>query len=131
MAEGIEGGCRCGAVRYAIDLAELPLTYACHCHFRQTWSGSAFSQQAMLQKTQAPPPPSQPIRIALSDDGLTSWNGVGITRAELEEKLDAVAGNQPEVMIQATRLVRYSNVIAVLASVQRHGITRVGVVQGA
>jgi biopolymer transport protein ExbD len=53
------------------------------------------------------------------------------SRADLKVRLDAVAASQSEVMIQATRLVHYGNVLAVLASVQRHGITCVGVVQGA
>lgn len=44
----IEGGCRCGAVRYTLALDDLPLTYACHCTDCQTWSGSAFSQQAVV-----------------------------------------------------------------------------------
>jgi hypothetical protein len=48
MAEKILGGCKCGAVRYQIDVHNLPLTYACHCLDCQTWSGSAFSQQALL-----------------------------------------------------------------------------------
>lgn len=42
------GGCRCGAVRYALALQSLPNTYACHCLDCQTWSGSAFSQQTFL-----------------------------------------------------------------------------------
>jgi len=41
----IQGGCRCGAVRYTLALDQLPRTYACHCRDCQTWSGSAFSQQ--------------------------------------------------------------------------------------
>ena len=44
----IEGGCRCGAVRYTLSLDDLPRTYACHCTDCQTWSGSAFSQQAVV-----------------------------------------------------------------------------------
>ncbi len=48
MTDGIEGGCRCGAVRYTLALDDLPLTYACHCTDCQTWSGSAFSQQAVV-----------------------------------------------------------------------------------
>lgn len=44
----IEGGCRCGAVRYTLAQEVLPLTYACHCRDCQTWSGSAFSQQTWL-----------------------------------------------------------------------------------
>ena len=47
MAE-IDGGCRCGAVRYELALDALPSTYACHCLDCQTWSGSAFSQQTFL-----------------------------------------------------------------------------------
>ena len=44
----VEGGCRCGAVRYRLSLDALPRTYVCHCLDCQTWSGSAFSQQALL-----------------------------------------------------------------------------------
>jgi len=45
---GIQGGCRCGAVRYELALDALPTTYACHCLDCQTWSGSAFSQQTFV-----------------------------------------------------------------------------------
>jgi len=41
----IEGGCRCGASRYAVDLPWPPLTYACHCTLCQRATGSAFAQQ--------------------------------------------------------------------------------------
>ena len=44
----VGGGCRCGAVRYMLALDALPPTYACHCTDCQTWSGSAFSQQAVV-----------------------------------------------------------------------------------
>lgn len=44
----IEGGCRCGQVRYTLALDALPRTYACHCRDCQTWTGSAFSQQTFL-----------------------------------------------------------------------------------
>lgn len=44
----IEGGCRCGAVRYTLDLAEPPPAYACHCHICQRWTGSAFSLNALV-----------------------------------------------------------------------------------
>lgn len=47
----IQGGCRCGAVRYTLALDALPRTYACHCRDCQTWSGSAFSQQAFLPES--------------------------------------------------------------------------------
>ncbi|MGN6377211.1 MAG: GFA family protein [Sphingomonas sp.] len=47
----IEGGCNCGAVRYTLALDSLPATYACHCHQCQRWSGSAFSQQALVPES--------------------------------------------------------------------------------
>ncbi|MGH6985235.1 MAG: GFA family protein [Caulobacteraceae bacterium] len=43
MTGAIEGGCRCGAVRYRLKLDRLPKVYACHCRDCQTWSASAFS----------------------------------------------------------------------------------------
>ena len=48
MANKIEGGCRCGAVRYRLAAAGLPPVYACHCHQCQRWSVSAFSLQALV-----------------------------------------------------------------------------------
>lgn len=43
-----EGGCRCGAVRYAIALDKMPSVYCCHCLACQSGSGTAFSQQAIV-----------------------------------------------------------------------------------
>ena len=48
MSETIEGGCRCGAIRYRLKIDKLPKVYACHCRDCQTWSGSAFSLQAIV-----------------------------------------------------------------------------------
>jgi hypothetical protein len=48
MTETIEGGCRCGRVRYRAATGGLPRVYACHCLDCQTWSGSAFSAQFIL-----------------------------------------------------------------------------------
>lgn len=48
MSDHIEGGCRCGAVRYRVKADKLPNVYACHCRDCQTWSGSAFSLQAIV-----------------------------------------------------------------------------------
>jgi hypothetical protein len=45
---GLTGGCRCGGVRYSLNLPQLPRAYACHCLDCQTWSGSAFSEQFLL-----------------------------------------------------------------------------------
>lgn len=48
MSEAIEGGCRCGAVRYRLKQESLPRVYACHCTDCQTWTGSAFSLQCIV-----------------------------------------------------------------------------------
>ena len=48
MADAITGGCRCGAVRYTLAMDTLPRTYTCHCLHCQTWTGTAFSQQAVV-----------------------------------------------------------------------------------
>ena len=47
-SENLQGGCLCGAVRYAIELNCLPPVYVCHCLDCQTWSGSAFSIQCVM-----------------------------------------------------------------------------------
>jgi len=51
MSGKIEGGCRCGAVRYSVALDKLPNAYACHCRDCQTWSGSAFSTQFIVPES--------------------------------------------------------------------------------
>jgi hypothetical protein len=52
MSEAIEGGCRCGAIRYRLKAEGLPTVYACHCRDCQTWSGSAFSLQFIVPENQ-------------------------------------------------------------------------------
>ena len=44
----IHGGCRCGATRYTLAVAAMPPVYCCHCLDCQSWSGSAFSEQAVV-----------------------------------------------------------------------------------
>lgn len=44
----LSGRCRCGAVQYTVAMTALPATYACHCGYCQTWSGSAFALHALL-----------------------------------------------------------------------------------
>jgi biopolymer transport protein ExbD len=83
--------------------------------------------------TNAPPPPVDPviIRIDVDFDGTIGWNGeiVG-SRAELEQRLLAVAAepDQPEVHLRPNRLVTYKHVAMVMASAQRLGVTKIGIV---
>ena len=46
---GMEGGCRCGASRYTLAVEGPPPVYCCHCRDCQTWSGSAFTEQAVVR----------------------------------------------------------------------------------
>jgi len=52
MTITVEGGCRCGRVRYRAEVPALPNVYACHCRDCQTWSGSAFSLQFIVAEDQ-------------------------------------------------------------------------------
>jgi len=81
----------------------------------------------------AAPPPKPPtiIRIDLDFDGTIGWNGEIIaTRGELEERLRQVAAepDQPEVHLRPNKLVTYKYVAMVMASAQRLGVTKIGIV---
>ena len=47
----VAGGCRCGAVRYELAHDRPPPVYCCHCRDCQTWTASAFSQQAAVRES--------------------------------------------------------------------------------
>jgi hypothetical protein len=69
MADTIEGGCRCGAVRYKVKLDRLPNVYACHCLDCQTWSGSAFSLQFFVPEDALEVSGTPCLYERVSDDG--------------------------------------------------------------
>ena len=79
----------------------------------------------------APPKPPEIIRIDVDFDGTVGWNGVIVAdRAELENKLSQVAAlpDQPEVHLRPNKLVSYKVVAMVMASAQRLGVTKIGLV---
>jgi biopolymer transport protein ExbD len=79
----------------------------------------------------APPKPPEIMRIDVDFDGTIGWNGVIVAdRAELEAKLQAVAAmpDQAEVHLRPNKLVSYKVVAMVLASAQRLGVTKIGLV---
>jgi hypothetical protein len=69
MSDTIEGGCRCGAVRYRLKLDKLPNVYACHCLDCQTWSGSAFSLQFFVPEDALEVAGTPYLYERVSDDG--------------------------------------------------------------
>ena len=84
--------------------------------------------------TGTPPPPATPpvvVTIDIDFDGTVLWNGEPIPdRGVLESRLSQAAAqpDQPEVHIRPNKLVEYKSVATVLASAQRLGITKLGMV---
>ena len=80
----------------------------------------------------APPPvPPEIIRIDVDFDGTIGWNGEIIAdRAVLESRLSQVAAqaDQPEVHLRPNKLVTYKYVAMIMASAQRLGVTKIGIV---
>ena len=81
-----------------------------------------------------PPPPEKPpviVQIDIDFDGTILWNAVALSsRQELETKLSELAAlpEQPEVHVRPNKLVLYKSVAMVMASAQRLGVTKMGIV---
>ncbi len=78
-----------------------------------------------------PPKPPEIIRIDVDFDGRIGWNGEVIPdRNTLENRLAAVAAlpDQPEVHLRPNKLVQYETVAMIMASAQRLGVTKIGLV---
>ncbi len=78
-----------------------------------------------------PPRPPEIVRIDVDFDGTIGWNGVIVSPgAELENKLLAVAAqpDQDEVHLRPNKLVTYKHVAHVMATAQRLGVTKIGLV---
>lgn len=80
-----------------------------------------------------PPPTKEPVVITIDVDfdGTVLWDNVVVPdRASLEQKLMAVASqaDQPEVHLRPNKLVPYKSVAGVMASAQRLGVTKIGMV---
>ena len=77
-----------------------------------------------------PKEPRPPIRVDIDFDGTIGWNGVAVTRDEVQAKLREVAAepDQQEVHLRPNKLVSYKNVVFVMASAQRLGVTKIGLV---
>ncbi|HZE12109.1 MAG TPA: biopolymer transporter ExbD [Burkholderiales bacterium] len=81
-----------------------------------------------------PPPPLVPpevVTIEVDFDGTVIWNGrVVPDRQELEARLRAAAEmrEQPEVHLRPNKLVKYESVAMVMASAQRLGLKKIGLI---
>lgn len=82
------------------------------------------------------PPPmtnEQPVVVTIDVDfdGTILWDGQVVPdRATLEAKMNSVAAmpNQPEVHLRPNKLVEYKVVAGVMATAQRLGVTKIGMV---
>ena len=81
-----------------------------------------------------PPPPlvlPQVVKIDIDGNGTVYWNGeVAPDRTSLEDKIrDAAAQTpQPEVHLRPDKASRYAVAAEVMASAQRLGLTKIGIV---
>jgi biopolymer transport protein ExbD len=80
-----------------------------------------------------PPPPTPPevVQIDVDFDGTVLWNGIIVpNKQELEVRLTSAAAQaiQPEVHLRPNKLVQYKSVAMVMASAQRIGLTKMGIV---
>ena len=81
-----------------------------------------------------PPPPlvkPEVVKIDIDNTSRIYWNGEVVTgRAELEEKLTAAAAQavQPELHLRPDKAAKYEQVALVLASSQRLGLTKIGII---
>ena len=81
------------------------------------------------------PPPNaekpEVLRIDVSPDSRVLWNGEPVAAGEEVEHrmaVEAAKAVQPEVHLRPDRRARYEVVAGVLASAQRSGLTKIGVV---
>ena len=87
-----------------------------------------------LNMPQASVPPRvkpEVITLDIEASGRLLWNGEALPdRAALEARLKAAAAqpDQPELHLRANRAVEYGVVATVLASAQRLGVTKLGMV---
>ena len=79
----------------------------------------------------APAVPPEVVTIELDFDGTVIWNGQVIPdRHTLEWRLQgaAMAAEQPEIHLRPNKLVKYSHVAMVMASAQRLGLKKIGII---
>ena len=86
-----------------------------------------------MPQTNNPPPPIRPevIQIDIDFDGTMTWNGQPVpNRTALESRLAQVAAEpvQAEIHLRPNKLVPYKDVAEVMASAQRLGATKIGLI---
>ena len=78
-----------------------------------------------------PPHPPQVVQIDIGADGTVNWNGAAVGgAAALDAKFRAVAAeaDQDEIRLRPDKSAPYKAVAEVLASAQREGATKIGLI---
>jgi biopolymer transport protein ExbD len=81
-----------------------------------------------------PPPPlvkPEVVKIDIDNTSRIYWNGEVVSgRQELEDKITAAAAQslQPEIHLRPDKKAKYDNVALVLATAQRLGLTKIGII---
>ncbi|RQZ88896.1 biopolymer transporter ExbD [Burkholderia cepacia] len=78
-----------------------------------------------------PPHPPQVVQIDIGADGAVNWNGAAVGGgAALDAKFRAVAAeaDQDEIRLRPDKSAPYKAVAEVLASAQREGATKIGLI---
>jgi biopolymer transport protein ExbD len=59
-----------------------------------------------------------------------AWNGETVDRATVDSRVAEVAAipDQPEVHLKPNKLAEYKFVAAIMASAQRQGVTKIGLI---
>ncbi len=70
------------------------------------------------------------VKIDVDANSVINWNGKAVTRAELEAKLTEASAQQPqpELHIRSHAKAKYEAAAGVMASAQRIGLTKLGIV---
>ncbi len=81
--------------------------------------------------TDSPPPPPKEVRIvriAIGPASLIRWNDETVDLATLNERLLSASMQpyHPELQVRPDANANYSTVVHVMASIKRHGLTKVG-----
>ena len=81
-----------------------------------------------------PPPPlvkPEIVKIDVDAQSVVYWNGLPVAdHAELESRMHEAAKQavQPEVHLRPNKAAKYDRVAAVMASAQRIGLTKIGII---
>ncbi len=81
-----------------------------------------------------PPPPlvkPEVVKLDIDNNSVVYWNGEALAdRQVLESKFSEVAAKnpQPEIHLRPDKMAKYAIVAAVMASAQRLGATKIGIV---